>query len=1025
MQKTDYSEHFADQEVFNANMTKPLNFQQIIMKLQAYWAEQGALIWQPWHEAVGAGTANPGTTLRVLGPEPWNIAYVEPSFRPDDGRFGDNPNRMQMHTQFQVILQPDPNNPQELYLGSLYAIGLKREEHDIRFVEDNWESPALGAWGLGWEVWLDGMEISQYTYFQQAGGLELDPVAVELTYGLERIAMYLQNVDSVWKIDWDGRQMYGDILLRQEIEYCEYNFNFADVEGLVAAYNFYEGECKRCLAQGVVIPAYDYVLKCSHTFNILDTRGAIGVTERAAYFGRMRNLSRQVAKAFVQQREELGFPLMQYMPQRPIGALAPLPLPVAEPQSFLLEIGSEELPSHDVTDSLVYLKEVAPLFLDSLRLGYEKVSVVGSPRRLTILVERLVPRQVDLEEIVRGPSVKIAFDADGNPTKAAQGFARGKGVDVSSLEVQQMDGGDYVVARVRTEGRPAAKVLAEALPDFIESITFGKSMRWLASAQVGEAVSKTTYSRPIRWLVALLGPDVVPFQYAGLVSGRTTRGLRPEGSPAIEIPSADIYLETMQSHSILVDPETRRNAIKTQLEEVAAKAGGQVLDNPDLLEEVTHLVEQPTAFLGSFEQKYLNLPKPVLITVMRKHQRYFTVVNSTDNLLPHFIAVRNGGSEYLDIVRRGNEGVLRARYADAEFFFNEDTSQKLEEFLPRLDTLIFQEQLGSMLDKSKRLETLAPQIGEKLQLSDAELATVARAAKLCKADLATSMVVELTSLQGIMGYEYAKISGETDDVARAIIEHYYPHTSLPNDQLSRPGLTLNLANRLDSLCGLFAVGKAPTGSADPFALRRDALAIVTNLLETETSFDVRDGLKMAAALMPVEVSEASLLDTAEFVQRRLEGVLRDEYRLPHDIVQAVLAERGHNPWLALSSARDLTAAIQRDDWEETLNAYARCVRIVRTGDQLYPLQPTTLTEPVERDLYVAYEKVRASLSPASSTAAVIEALRELLVGPINAFFEGVLVMAEDESVRRNRLALLQGIRGLTKGHADFSHLQGF
>lgn len=1006
-------------------MTKPLNFQQIIMKLQEYWADQGALIWQPWHEAVGAGTANPGTTLRVLGPEPWNIAYVEPSFRPDDGRFGDNPNRMQMHTQFQVILQPDPVNPQELYLGSLYAIGLKREEHDIRFVEDNWESPALGAWGLGWEVWLDGMEISQYTYFQQAGGLELDPVAVELTYGLERIAMYLQNVDSVWKIDWDGRQTYGDILLRQEVEYCEYNFNVADVEGLITAYNFYEEECKRCLAQGVVIPAYDYVLKCSHAFNILDTRGAIGVTERAGYFGRMRNLSRQVAKAFVQQREELGFPLLRYMPRRPVDQLAPLPPPSHGPQSFLLEIGSEELPSHDVTDTLAYLNEAAPKFLDNLRLTYDKVSVYGSPRRLAILVQGLAPRQVDLEEIVRGPALKIAFDAEGKPTKAAQGFARGKGVDVFALEVQEMEGGEYVVARVRTEGRSAAEVLAEALPDFIGNITFGKAMRWLASAQVGEAISKTTYSRPIRWIVALLGADIVPFQYAGLVSGRITQGLRPAGSPNIETLSADAYLETMQRHSILVDPELRRSTIRAQLDEIAAKTGGQVPDNPDLLEEVTHLVEQPTAFLGSFEQKYLNLPKPVLITVMRKHQRYFPVVNATGDLLPYFIAVRNGGTEHLDIVQRGNEGVLRARYADAEFFFNEDTAQKLEAFLPRLDTLIFQEQLGSMLDKSKRLEILGPQIGEKLQLPGAALKTVARAAKLCKADLATSMVVELTSLQGIMGYEYAKISGETEDVARAIVEHYYPHTSLPDGQLSQAGLALNLANRLDSLCGLFAVGKAPTGSADPFALRRDAVAIVTNLLETETRFDVLDGLRMAAALMPVEVSEASLLDTAEFVQRRLEGVLRDEVRLPFDIVQAVLAERGHKPWLALCSARDLAEATQRDDWEATLNAYARCVRIVRASEEPYPLQPAALVEPVERELYAAFEKARASLSPASSTAAVIAALRELLVGPINAFFEGVLVMAEDESVRRNRLALLQRIRELTKGHADFSHLQGF
>ena len=1013
-------------------MTKPLNFQQIMMKLSEYWADHGALIWQPWHESVGAGTANPGTTLRVLGPEPWNIGYVEPSFRPDDGRFGDNPNRMQMHHQYQVILQPDPGNPQELYLGSLYAIGLQREEHDIRFVEDNWESPALGAWGLGWEVWLDGMEISQYTYFQQAGGLTLDPVAVELTYGLERIAMYLQGVKRVWDIDWDGRQTYGDILLRQEIEYCEYNFNLASVDQLVETYNFYEEECLRCLKAGVVIPAYDYVLKCSHTFNILDTRGAVGVTERASYFGRMRRLSHQVAKAFVAQREALGYPLLKYMPPRidHNGVLAAKQQNIEavnfqSPQPFLLEIGSEELPSHDVTDALLYLKEAVSKFFADLRLGYDRLTVVGTPRRMAILIDGLAPRQDDLEEIARGPSAKIAFDPDGKPTRAAMGFARGKGVDVNDLEVRDMDGGQYVVARVRTDGQPAAPVLAEALPDLIRSISFGKSMRWLASAQVGEQEAKTSYSRPVRWLVALLNDLIVPFEYAGLLSDRTTRGLRPDGSPEFEIANAADYFQLMAEHNILVDPDARRLEIKRQIEAVAAEVGGHIPENPDLLEEVTHLVEQPTAFRGSFEEKFLTLPKPVLITVMRKHQRYFPIVDDTGRLLPYFVAVRNGGKEHLEKVRQGNEGVLRARYADAEYFFREDTSRTLEEFLPRLDTLTFQEELGSMLDKSKRLESLAPQIGEKLGLSGPELATVKRAAKLCKADLATQMVVEFTSLQGIMGYEYARISGESDEVATAIVEHYYPHTPLPGDSLTRPGLVLNLANRLDSLCGLFAVGKAPTGSADPFALRRDALSVVTNLLETETGFDVHDGLVLAARMMPVPVSEVFLAETAEFVTRRLEGVLREEYELPYDVVQAVLAERGNNPWLALQAARDLADLVQRENWDDTLNAYARCVRIVRSLDERYRVRPEEFNETVERDLLDAYLTAKAGLTEASTLREVGDAVTEYLIGPINAFFDGVLVMAEDESVRQNRLALLQDIRDLTKDYADFSHLQGF
>jgi glycyl-tRNA synthetase alpha chain len=292
-------------------MSKPLNFQQIIMKLQEYWANQGCLVWQPWHEAVGAGTHNPGTTLRVLGPEPWHIAYVEPSFRPDDGRFGDNPNRMQMHTQFQVIIQPDPGNPQELYLGSLHAIGLNRDEHDIRFVEDNWEDAAVGAWGTGWEVWLDGMEVTQFTYFQQCGGLDCKPVSVEITYGLERLTMYLQNVDSIFDIQWNDTLTYGDVHLQGEIEESTYNFEASDPALLFKLFELYETEALRLVDRKLVLPAFGQVLKCSHTFNLLDARGVISVTERARYITKVRNMSRQVATLYLEQREELGFPLLK------------------------------------------------------------------------------------------------------------------------------------------------------------------------------------------------------------------------------------------------------------------------------------------------------------------------------------------------------------------------------------------------------------------------------------------------------------------------------------------------------------------------------------------------------------------------------------------------------------------------------------------------------------------------------------------------------------------------------------------
>jgi glycyl-tRNA synthetase len=371
-------------------MNETLSFQQIIMRLLAYWEQQGCLLQQPYNIQVGAGTMNPATSLRVLGPEPWNVVYVEPSIRPDDGRFGDNPNRMQMHFQLQVILKPDPGNPQELYLKSLEAIGINPREHDIRFVEDNWESPALGAWGLGWEVWLDGQEITQYTYFQQAGGLELDPVSVELTYGLDRIALALQNKNSVWEMEYGVGVGYGDILLQGEIEHCNYYFNVADVDALRAIYDTYENEAKRCLAAGLVLPAHDYNLKCSHLFNVLDTRGAIGVTERAHYFHRMRAVARQVAEAYTAQRMRQEYPFMDvkgWSTTLEIPAVAqPRQSPYAAPQTFVLEIGSEELPADDLTAALRHLRTAVPKFLADLRLDYAGVEVAGAPRRLAVIV---------------------------------------------------------------------------------------------------------------------------------------------------------------------------------------------------------------------------------------------------------------------------------------------------------------------------------------------------------------------------------------------------------------------------------------------------------------------------------------------------------------------------------------------------------------------------------------------------------------------------------------------------------------
>ena len=1000
------------------------------MRLERFWADQGCLIWQPYSEKVGAGTMNPSTVLRVLGPEPWNVGYVEPSYRPDDGRYGENPNRMQMHIQYQVILKPDPGNPQELYLESLEALGIDLRQHDIRFVEDNWESPVLGAWGLGWEVWLDGLEITQFTYFQQAGGIDLDPVSVELTYGLERIVMFLQRVRSVWEIDWDGRHTYGDILLQPEIEHCTYDFEIADVSRLQQMYNLYEAEAKDALAQGLVIPAYDYLLRCSHTFNVLDARGAIGVTERARYFARMRELARIVAEGYVKQREEMGFPWLreatrqqdEEATRQQEARITPLPhtsLP------FLLEIGTEELPTSDLDSAIAQLEELTPRLLAEARLEHGPIRVTGTPRRLVVYIEDLAARQRDEEMLVKGPPAKIAFDEEGLPTQAAKGFARSQGVAVESLEVRELDSGRYVVAIKVEEGRPSAEVLTTLLPELIANLHFPLSMRWNAA--------NVSFPRPIRWIVALLSDTVVPFEYAGVSSGRTSRGLRPLGSPEIVVQRAEDYFTLMEANSIVVDREERRQMIREQVDKLAAEVGGRVPDDPALLNEVTNLVECPTALLGSFDTEYLKLPPEVLVTVMKKHQRYFPVVRQQGDkprvdlepidLLPYFIAVRNGDHQHLDIVRRGNEEVLRARFADADFFYQADTKKPLEEFLPRLETLTFQEQLGSVLDKARRLEQLVPRLSAMLGLSEAEMATAVRAAHLCKADLATQMVVELTSLQGEMGREYALRSGENPEVAQAIFEHYLPRFAGDRLPETKAGIVVGLADRLDSLLGLFAVGLKPTGSADPYGLRRAALGIVQVLARAGISFDLREGLHETATLLPVAADEGIQAETLAFIVQRLRVWLLDK-SFRYDLVDAVLAERGHDPHLAYQTVQEFVSWVSRDDWMDLLNAYARCVRIVRDFETEFELRPDLFVEPSTRRLHEAYLACREQVSPESSINQLFTAFQPM-IEPINVFFDDVLVMTEDKALRENRLALLQHIAALTDGIVDLTKVEGF
>ena len=1006
---------------------KGLTFQEIILRLHRYWMEQGCIIWNPHHEMVGAGTGNPATVLRVLGPEPWNVAYVEPSFRPDDGRFGDNPNRVQMHHQYQVILKPPPADTQELYLRSLEALDLDLSQHDVRFVEDNWESPALGAWGLGWEVWLDGMEITQFTYFQQAGGQVLDPPACELTYGLERIAMYLQGVPSLWELRWDNRLSYADILKTQEIEFCEYDFNRADIERIQGMFDIAAKEAAHCINQGLVMPAHDYVLRCSHAFNVLDARGVVGLSERVKYFGQMRDLARQVSDLFCEQRKKQEFPLLKYNPPPVVLNAAPHPTEAAAPQTFLLEFGFEELAAREVMSLVEQVRARLEELLAEAGLQHGEISVHGTPRRIAALVHALQARQESVTNKLRGPARAVC---ERSP-QALEGFCRKAGVTKDQVRFEADEkGSEYAAAEVFVPGKTAGEVLSGLCPRLFSSLRWAGAMRWLGSAQYGEA-AKTACNRPLRWIVALYGPEQVSFACAGIVSGRESRGLRCCGSPAVVIPSADHYDELMRAQKVIVDPKAREARIREQALRTASAVNGRVQMPDGLVEEIVQLVEQPAAFLGRFDARYLQIPAPVLIATLEKHTRCFPLFDPEGKLLPCFVGISNSTGENLDTVRVGYERVVDARYSDAEFFYGRDREKKLEDFLKPIQTLLFHAKIGSMFDKGQRLVRLVEALRGQWPRS-VDGAALQRAAQLSKADLGSQMVTEMTSLAGEMGRVYAREKGESAVVAEALYEQYLPKVPGGQAPKSQEGLVLSVADKLDTLCALLSIGLEPTGSADPFALRREALNLVWALWASGTHLSLRQAAAASAALIPGASVDETVERLIRFVSKRLEVLLRDK-QLRHDVIRAVLARSSDDPLHTRELAEELDRILRDQGRAEEIKlstqAYLRCARLMPYAEKQKAVIATTVQEELfkdeeERTLWRELHGLPADANPKFTFEAFYRRMGQLTPA-ITRFFDKVMVMDKDEAVRANRLAVVQKIVALASPYADLLELQGF
>ncbi|XP_051121510.1 glycine--tRNA ligase, chloroplastic/mitochondrial 2 isoform X2 [Andrographis paniculata] len=945
---------------------------------------------------------------------------LQPSIRPDDSRYGENPNRLQRHTQFQVILKPDPGNSQDLFIRSLSALGINVNDHDIRFVEDNWESPVLGAWGLGWEIWMDGMEITQFTYFQQAGSIQLMPVSVEITYGLERILMLLQGVDHFKKIQYADGITYGELFLENEKEMSAYYLEHANVNHIQTHFDLFEAEARHLLNLGLPIPAYDQVLKASHAFNVLDSRGFVGVTERARYFGRMRNLARQCAQLWLKTRESLGHPLGSASHPDHHGFqkehIEELKKKVSSgPRTLILEIGTEELPPNDVINACSQLKDLVKQLLEKQKLNHGDIETYGTPRRLVVQVDNLIDKQVANEVEVRGPPVSKAYDQEGNPTKAAEGFCRRNGVPLSSLYRRVEGKAEFVYVRAMEPSRLALEVLSEELPVTLGKISFTKSMRWN---------SEVMFSRPIRWILALHGDVIVPFTFASVLSGDASHGLRNTPFATIEVETAESYTDAMKNAGIIINVEQRKKMIMDKSTSIAETINGSVVIESNLLDEVVNLVEAPRPVLGKFSESFLNLPKDLLIMVMQKHQKYFAITDQDGKLLPYFIAVANGTIDEM-VVRKGNEAVLRARYEDAKFFYELDTSKRFSEFRNQLKGILFHEKLGTMLDKMTRVEGLVTQVAIPLEITDDALQVIQVAASLAMSDLSSAVVTEFTSLAGVMGRHYSLRDGYSEQVADALFEITLPRFSGDILPKTDAGRVLAIADRLDSLVGLFAAGCQPTSGSDPFGLRRISYGLVQLLVDTDKNLELRHALELAAAVQPIKVEEQTIDEVHQFVTRRLEQLLIDQGINP-EAVRSVLAERANRPCIATKSAYKMNALLEGELLPKIIEAYARPARIVRGKDVAVDseVDESAFQMDEERTLWSTYMSLRSKIHPDMSIDDFAEA-SSCLVQPLEDFFNHVFVMVEDEKIRTNRLALLRRISDLPKGIADLSILPGF
>ncbi len=684
------------------------------------------------------------------------------------------------------------------------------------------------------------------------------------------------------------------------------------------------------------------------------------------------------------------------------------------PADIIFEIGTEEIPARFIPNALKGMKEDFSALLNERGIPFKTAEAYGTPRRLLLYVKDAAEKQAEKAVEVIGPAKAVAYDKEGNPTKAAIGFAKGQAIDVKELQIKKTDNGEYICAVKKEGGKDTEGLLSELLPKFLLKIDFPKSMYW--------DDKKIRFARPIRWMTALYGSRPVRFEIANVKSSNMSRGHRFMSPGAFVVEDKESYLHQLETNYVIVDPAKRRNMITEQIEQIAKEKGGGVLKDDELIDTVTFLVEYPAAICGDFDKKYLELPKDILINAMKEHQKYFSIIDKSGMLMPHFICIANTKAKDMDIVKRGNERVLRARLDDASFYFKEDRKKKLSDRTNDLKSVVFQEQLGSLYDKVQRDISLTEYLAPIIDAKSSEPAK--RAAYLCKSDLLTGVVGEFPKLQGIIGREYALLDREKKEAADAIYEHYLPRFAGDELPKTNSGIILSIADKIDNICGSFAIGLIPTGSQDPYALRRQGLGILQILLSKKIHISLIGLVEKAMSLLKAQVKkiEDAKKDALDFIRQRMDNLLiSDGYR--YDIVDAILTAKFDDPYDCFLRIQALNKIKDEPYFEPLIISFKRVINIV-PKDFKGAADEKALKEPAEKELFKSYKALKDDISPLIKAYKYEDALKRIsgLKKEVDAFFDKVLVMDKDEKLKGNRLSLLSEIGLLFNIIADFSKI---